>query len=70
MSLTLQVKLDFKLAKYKLKLSKFTLWNFTIKLELFIDHLKVPDEFESIDLDFDLQICHESLKSLCNSLRM
>ena len=39
-------------------------------LELFIDQLKFVDEFETSDLDLDLQgkICHESFKCLCNSL--
>ena len=35
------------------KVSKLTLWNFNITLELFIDHLKVPDEFETSDLDLN-----------------
>ena len=64
MTLTFKVKLALKLTKLQnisLKLSKLTLLNFTITLELFIGHLKVLDEFESSYLDLDLQICHESL---------
>ena len=45
------------------KVSKLTLLQFYHTLELFIDHLKDPDEIETsyLDLDLDLQICHESL---------
>ena len=47
------VKLAFKLAKY--------LTHFTFTLEMFIEHLKVSDKFETSDLDLDGQICHNSL---------
>ena len=37
--------------------------SFTFTPEGFIDHLKVSDEFETSDLELDLQgqICHENL---------
>ena len=45
------------------KLLNWPIWNFTFILELFIDHLKVSDEFEISDLNLALQgqICYESL---------
>ena len=36
------------------------IWNFIFTLELFIDNLKVSNEFETSDLDFQGQICYES----------
>ena len=53
--------LTYKLKTCKIfKLSNGPLWNFTFTVEVFIDHIKVSDEFETSDLDIQGQICHES----------
>ena len=55
LTLTLKVKLAFKFANICFKLLNCPIWNLTFTLELVIDYLKVSGEFETSDLDLDLQ---------------
>ena len=66
MTVTSKVKLAFKLEKclfsvFMLRGLAFLPLPFTFELSLFIDHVKVLDEFETGDLDLQCQIFHESL---------
>ena len=57
------VKFTFKLFKmFLLTFQYWTIWNFTLQLQLFIDHLYVSDVLKTgeHDHDFQGQICLET----------
>ena len=70
MTFTFKVKLAYKFVDYLFYTFKLTHLDFPFTLNLFIHHMNISDEFETNDLDLDLQdqTGLETSKCLCKSL--